>query len=183
MANLPKSQNLRHDPHLLRRVALQRRFRDHSSRTPSSLNLIRISPLPPFIIKPPLRSLLLIITKMPTVKSYIFLSLTIVASLTVAKQEDRTKVSLPPAPQQSFPCPAPLKGYCTSPYLTNGVAYYVSSRPIVDGKYSCQAYGGSNSSCCDPAKLRFIDAPDNQKVLTANFQAACSDPNKKVAKS
>ncbi|KAI9606465.1 hypothetical protein KEM48_001831 [Puccinia striiformis f. sp. tritici PST-130] len=107
---------------------------------------------------------------MPTVKSYIFLSLTIVASLTVAKQEDRTKVSLPPAPQQSFPCPAPLKGYCTSPYLTNGVAYY-AARPTE-----------SNSSCCDPAKLRFI-APDNQKVLTANFQAACSDPNKKVAKS
>ncbi|KAI9602620.1 hypothetical protein H4Q26_001911 [Puccinia striiformis f. sp. tritici PST-130] len=98
---------------------------------------------------------------MPTVKSYILLSLTIVASLTIAKEEARPKLSLPPAPQQSFPCPAPLKGYCTSPYLTNGVAYYVSSRPI----------------------LRFIDAPDNQKVLTANFQAACSDPNKKVAKS
>ncbi|POW15436.1 hypothetical protein PSHT_07115 [Puccinia striiformis] len=124
---------------------------------------------------------------MPTIKSYILLSLTIVASLTskiAAEEEGPNKPTPgPPAPQQPFSCPAPLKGYCTSPYKMDGVAYYVMSTPIDNGKYSCQAYGGSNSSCCDPAKLRFIDAPDNQKVLTANFQAACSDPNKKVAKS
>ncbi|POW13325.1 hypothetical protein PSTT_03785 [Puccinia striiformis] len=124
---------------------------------------------------------------MSTIKLYIILSLTIATSLTIAAgdatAEPKFVGSMSPepevdAPKPLFSCISPLIGYCASPYKKDGVSYYVSSVPISGGKYDCNSYGGSNSSCCDPAKLKFTDPPSNQIVLAANYKAACPSPRK-----